>query len=113
MAEACDSIEAYLEYVGRLRSSPFGRQFRRQFRDTRGTAELAMLAAPSPEEYEDFCRLVAALTESEKAVADRLTDEQVRGVAQRAGADNGHAAIFFNGYALKRKMCASENPMRD
>ena len=54
MEKMIDSIEAYLEYVGRCRGSDFGRRFRRQFRDSRGTAELAMLAAPSVVEYEDM-----------------------------------------------------------
>jgi len=102
-AAGIDGIEAYLEYVGRLRHSPFGRRFRRQFRDTRGTAELAMLAAPSEQEYADFRRVVAAMTAAEKAAPETLTDEEIQALAERAGAEPAHAAIFINGYVLQRK----------
>jgi len=69
-------IEEYLEYLGRFRQSGFGRAFRSQFRDTRGTAELAMLAAPSEEEYDDFRRAIEAMTEKEKSHPEKLTDSR-------------------------------------
>ena len=96
-------IEAYLEYVGQQRNSGFGKRFRSQFRDRRGTAELAMLAAPSEAEYDDFCRAVAAMTESEKADVKDLSDEAVRAIAERGQADVGNVSIFINGYVLARK----------
>ncbi len=102
MAEIGD-IEEYLQYVGRFRRSQFGKQFRSQFRDSRGTAELAMLAAPSEEEYEDFRRAVAAMTAQQKQCPEKLTDEQIGAIAQRSKADRGNVSIFVNGYVLARK----------
>ncbi len=102
MVDAIDNIEAYLEYVGRCRGSDFGRRFRRQFRDSRGTAELAMLAAPSAEEYDEFRRVVAAMTEDEKRQPEQLTDERIKEIARRAAADAGNTAIFINGYILHK-----------
>jgi len=93
-------IEAYLAYVGRQRGSAYGKQFRQRFRDSRGTAELAMLAAPSEDEFEQMRRLVAIMTPYEKAAPQRLSDEQIKQLAHDAGADPGVAAIFINGYVL-------------
>ncbi len=107
------SIEEYLEQVGNGRASAFGRRFRRQFQDSRGTAELAMLAAPSEEEYADFCRLVAGMTEEEKANVGLLYAEEVRTVAQRCHADPGNAAIFLNGYALTQQRNRQKNDTRN
>ena len=98
-----ESIEAYLEYVGRFCGSGFGRQFRSQFRDSRGTAELAMLAAPSKTEYDDFRRAVASMTDDEKARVETLTGEEIREIANRAGADPGRVSIFINGYVIERQ----------
>jgi hypothetical protein len=98
-----DTIEQYLEHVGRQRRSDFARRFRRQFQDTRGTAELAMLAAPSEKEYADFQQAVAQMTERQKAHPKTLTDEQIRDIAQRARADPGNVGIFLNGYILARR----------
>ena len=97
------SIEQYLEQVGRGRGSDFGRRFRSQFRDTRGSAELAMLAAPSEQEYEEFCKVVAAMTEAEKTRPEELADEQIQEIAGRCAVDSGNAGIFINGYILARK----------
>jgi len=97
------SIEEYLEYVGRGRGDAFGKRYRSQFRDRRGTAELAMLAAPSEEEFEDFRRVVEAMTENEKANVELLGDEQIREIAQRAQADMANVSIFINGYVLAKK----------
>jgi hypothetical protein len=102
MEKAIDTLETYLEYVGRCRGSNFGRRFRSQFRDNRGTAELAMLAAPSEAEYEEFHRIVAAMNEDEKRQPERLTDEMINEIARRADADPGNTAIFINGYVLKK-----------
>ena len=62
-----------------------------------------MLAAPSEAEYEDFCRTVAAMSEEEKAAPERMTDEAIRQLAQRAGAEVANAAIFINGYVLQKE----------
>ena len=97
------SIEEYLEHVGRCRQDAFGRRYRSQFRDRRGTAELAMLAAPSEEEFEDFRRAVEAMTEHEKANVEQLDDEQIRRIAQRCEADSANVSIFINGYVLAKR----------
>lgn len=102
MAEIGD-IEEYLQHVGRFRRSSFGKQFRSQFRDSRGTAELAMLAAPTEEEYDDFRRAVAAMTEQEKQCPEKLSDEQIGAIAQQSNADRGNVSIFINGYVLARR----------
>jgi hypothetical protein len=47
-------------------------------------------------------RAVAIMTAAEKNAAARLTDEQVRRIADEAGVDPAVAAIFFNGYAIER-----------
>ena len=103
MNKEIGSIEEYLEYVGRGKGDAFGKRYRSQFRDRRGTAELAMLAAPSEVEYEDFRRVVEGMTENEKADVEQLGDEQIREIAQRAQADTGNVNIFINGYVLARK----------
>ena len=92
-----------MEYVGRGRGDAFGKRYRSQFRDRRGTAELAMLAAPSEEEFEDFRRAVEVMTEAEKADVEKLSDEQIREIAQRAKADTANVSIFINGYVLAKK----------
>jgi hypothetical protein len=97
------SIEDYLAHVGSCRGQSFGRRFRHQFRDSRGTAELAMLACPTDEEYAGFCRLVAVMSSREKEEPELLTDVQIRELAATAGSDPGAAAIFVNGYVLSRK----------
>jgi hypothetical protein len=98
-----DSIEEYLQYVGRFRQSSYGKQFRSQFRDSRGTAELAMLAAPTEKEYEDFERAVAVMTAQQKQCPEKLTDEHIADIAQWSNADRGNVSIFINGYVLARK----------
>lgn len=98
-----DSIESYLEYVGRGKGDAFGRRYRSQFRDRRGTAELAMLAAPSEEEYGEFRRVVSVMTQQEKERPEELSDEQIQGIAQRCEADSGNVSIFLNGYILARR----------
>ena len=97
------TIEEYLAQVGRCRNQSFGMRFRKQFRDTKGTAELAMLAAPSQEEYDDFRRAVTAMTKIEKERPEKLDDDDIKDIAQRAQADVGNVGIFINGYVLARK----------
>ena len=94
------NIEEYLEYVGQGRKNAFGRRYRQQFRDTQGTAELAMLAAPSEVEYEDFRRAVAAMTDDERQRPEELNDVQIQEIAQRGQADAGNVSIFVNGFVL-------------
>ena len=103
MKKGFASIEEYLEYVGRGRGDAFGKRYRNQFRDRRGTAELAMLASPNEEEFEDFRRVVEGMTEDEKANVELLGDEQIRELAQRAKADTANVNIFINGYVLAQK----------
>ena len=97
------SIEEYLAQVGRGRGDAFGKRYRQQFRDTKGTAELAMLAAPSEEEYEDFRRLVNGMTEQEKQHIELLNVEKIQEIAGRCGVNIGNATIFINGYVLALK----------
>ena len=102
------NIEEYLEYVGTFRNSAFGQRYRHQFRDVRGTAEFAMLASPSEQEYNDFCKTVSVMTEAEKNQPELLGDEQIREIANRAQADSGHVGIFINGYVLARQKARNE-----
>jgi hypothetical protein len=76
---------------------------RSQFKDIKGSSELAMLAAPSAEELEQLKRALAIMTPDEKQNADNLTDEQIQKIAIDAGIDPGIFAIFINGYALHCK----------
>jgi len=97
------SIEQYLEKLGLFCDSGYGRQIRSQFKDIRGSSELAMLAAPSSEELEQLKKAVAIMTPSEKETAESLTDEQVQRIAADAQIDPARLAIFINGYALHCK----------
>ena len=62
-----------------------------------------MLAAPTAGEIEQLKTAVAVMTPDEKCNADQLTDEQVRKIAEDAGADPARFAIFINGYSLHRR----------
>ena len=97
------TIESYLEEIGRFRQSSFGLRFRQQFRDTRGTAELAMLKAPTDSEYDQFCRIAEVMAPSEKAKPELLDDNDISNIAARALVDRGIAAILINGFVLARK----------
>ncbi len=97
------TIESYLEEIGRFRQSSFGLRFRQQFRDIRGTAELAMLKAPSQEEYEQLCKVAAVMAPSEKSEPELLDDNDISNIAARAQVDRGMAAILINGFVLARK----------
>lgn len=97
------TLESYLEQVGRCCGNAFGQRYRKQFRDHQGTAELAMLAAPSQREYEEFCRVVDVMTEQEKGHPETLTDQQIEDIARTAGIVKGNLQIFVNGYLLAKK----------
>ena len=95
------TLEEYLEKVGSKVDDQYGRYFRSQFKDTKGTSELGMLASPSKIEFEQLKKAVAIMTPAEKQRADRLTDEEVQRIAADADIDAGIFAIFMNGYALE------------
>lgn len=92
-----------MEKIGSKVEDQYGKYFRSRFKDSRGTSELAMLASPSRDEFEQLKRAVAIMTPSEKASAGSLSDEQVRKIAEDARVDQGILAIFLNGYALELK----------
>lgn len=83
--------------------SDYGQIVRSQFQDIRGASELAMLAAPTPDELVELQRGVAIMTPGEKEDAETLTDEQIQKIAQDARIDPANFAIFINGYAIYRK----------
>ncbi|MBW7990255.1 MAG: hypothetical protein FVQ84_09605 [Planctomycetes bacterium] len=97
------SIEQYLVKVARFSDNEFGKLIRNQFKDTEGSSELGMLAAPTHEELEQLKKAVAIMTPTEKQNADSLTDEQTQRIADDAKIDPANFAIFINGYALCRK----------
>ena len=97
------SIEQYLEKVAIFTDNKYGNLVRKQFKDTKGTSELAMLATPSAEELEELKKAVAIMTPAEKQNAENLTDEQIHKIAQDAGVDPANFAIFINGYNLHCK----------
>jgi len=76
---------------------------RSQFKDIKGSSELAMLAAPTAEELEQLEKAVAIMTPSEKETAENLTDEQIQKIAADARIDPANLAIFINGFALHCK----------
>jgi hypothetical protein len=94
------SLQDYLAAVVQKTGDSFGKQYRGFFADNKGSAELAMLASPTKEEAQQLKIAVAIMTEDEKKNAERLTDEQVRKIAQDAKIDLGVFSIFVNGYAL-------------
>lgn len=79
------SVQEYLQEVALFCDSEYGSNVRSRFTDMRGTSELAMLAAPTPQELEELRRAVAIMTPSEKNAADRLSDEQIEKIAVDAG----------------------------
>ena len=81
----------------------YGRQVRRQFKDIRGSSELAMLQSPSAEELEQLKRAVAIMTPNERQAPQNLADEQIEKIAADAKIDTALFAIFINGYALECK----------
>jgi len=97
------SIEQYLEKVARFSDSEYGKTVRSQFKDIKGSSELAMLTAPTTEELQQLRKAVAIMTPAEKQNAANLTDEQIERVAADARIDPANLAIFINGYALHCK----------
>lgn len=81
----------------------FGHRVRKQFKDIRGSSELAMLETPSSDELAQLEKAFAIMTPSEKQNAENLTDEQILKIAIDAGIDTGIFAIFVNGYILECK----------
>jgi hypothetical protein len=97
------SIEQYIEQIEQFKDHEYGKMIRSQFKDIKGSSELAMLAAPSSEELNEIKKAVAIMTSSEKEQAENLSDEQVKKIADDAVVDKANLAIFFNGYALHCK----------
>ena len=97
------SLNQYLDEVARFADSKYGSMVRTQFKDIKGSSELAMLAAPNAEELEQLKKAVAIMTPDEKQNAGDLTDEQMQKIAIDAEIDSGIFAIFINGYALHCK----------
>ncbi len=97
------TIEQYLEKVARFSDNDYGKMVREQFKDIKGSSELAMLAAPSSEELQQLKTALAIMTPAEKQNADSLTDEQIQEIAADAKIDPANLAIFINGYALHCK----------
>lgn len=97
------SIDEYLEKLAAFVGDEYGRQFRQQFKDRHGSSELAMLAAPTKEEYDQLVKAVAIMTLTEKENAAILNDQQVMKIAEDAGVDAGVFGIFVNGYILECK----------
>ncbi len=97
------TIEQYLQKVARFSDSEYGKLVRDQFRDNKGSSELAMLTAPTLEELEQLKKAVAIMTPAEKQNAADLTDEQMQKIAADAEIDPANFAIFINGYTLHCK----------
>lgn len=103
MIDKGPTIEQYLKHVAQFAEHAFGKVIRQQFASLDGASELAVLACPTRQELEQLRRVVAIMTEQEKANAKDLTDQQIRRLAEDAKADPGLVAIFFNGYAIQCK----------
>ena len=101
-------MDAYVEKLGRFADDEYGRQFRQQFEDNRGSSELGMLQSPSGDELAQIRKAVAIMTPSEKGGAAEMGDEQIHRIADDAGVDRGVFAIFVNGYALECRKAPSE-----
>jgi hypothetical protein len=95
-----ESIEEYLKKLANFADSDYGKMIRNNFADIKGSAELAMLAAPTTDELRQLEKAVAIMTPTEKSSAEYLTDEQIHKIAADAHIDLGMLAIFINGYAL-------------
>ncbi len=97
------SIDTYLQKLAAFVDDDYGRQIRRQFKDIKGSSELAMLQSPSAEELDQLKKAVAIMTPNERQAPQNLTDEQIQKIAADAGIDTALFAIFINGYALACK----------
>jgi len=100
--DAAMTLDDYLKSLERFADDAYGRRMRAQFATTDGKSELAMLASPTRDEYEQLCRFVGIMTADEKSHAERLTDEQVARIAEEAKVDPAIAAIFINGFAIAK-----------
>ncbi len=96
------TLDDYLKLLERFVDDAYGRRMRSQFQTADGKSELAMLATPTRDEYEQCCRLVGIMTANEKAHAERLSDEQAAKIAEEAKVDPAIAAIFINGFAIAK-----------
>lgn len=97
------TLDQYLKKLSLFADDEYGRQFRRQFEDNRGSSELAMLQSPSSDELGQLERAVAIMTVAEKESAHDLADDQIQRIAEDALIESGLFAIFINGYALECK----------
>jgi len=100
------TIDEYLEKLACFVNSDYGKMVRGQFKDIKGSSELAMLAAPSAAELQQLKKAVAIMTPAEKRSAGSLTDDQIQKIAADAGVDPANFAIFINGYALHCRQLA-------
>jgi hypothetical protein len=82
---------------------------RSQFKDIKGSSELAMLQSPSAEEFEQLKKAVAIMTPTEKQNAADLSDEQIQKIATDANIDPGLFAIFINGFNLECKRVSQDH----
>ncbi|MBW8000852.1 MAG: hypothetical protein FVQ80_02365 [Planctomycetes bacterium] len=89
--------------MARFVDNAHGQAIRSHFKDNRGSSELAMLATPSSEEFEQLKKAVAIMTKAEKESAAELDDEQVEKIADDAKIDNAIFVIFMNGFTLRCK----------
>ncbi len=89
--------------MAKFAESDYGNMIRNQFKDIKGSSELAMLAAPRTEELQQLKKAVAIMTPGEKEKADSLTDEQIQKIASDAEIDPAIFAIFMNGFELQHK----------
>jgi signal recognition particle GTPase len=96
------SIEEYLKTLERFVGDPYGAQVRSRFAGMDGRSELAVLQSPSWDEYDQLSRAVAIMTPAEKENAAELNEQQIRRIADDAGADPALLAIFLNGYAIQK-----------
>lgn len=96
-------IEEYIKKIALFTDSEYGRMIRNNFADIKGSAELAMLAAPTQDELQQLQRAVAIMTDTEKDNAETLNDRQIHKIASDARIDPAMFAIFINGYAMHCK----------
>lgn len=96
-------MDDYLKKVALFTGQAYGKQMRSQFRDIKGTSELAMLQSPSEDELAQLKKAVAIMTPAEKQNAAELNDNQIQKIAADANIDPGVFAIFINGYNLECK----------
>ncbi len=97
------SIDLYLQKLAVLVDDEYAQRIRQQFKDNRGSSELAMLQSPNSNELEQLKKAVAIMTPAEKENARNLNDEQIQKIAEDAMIDTGLFAIFINGYILECK----------